>query len=411
MVFTTIRKPENTITWSKQEPVQTQYFTTQLSTLTYSTTGAMSSTTSGTFYTTAEATTISSNVSYSYQEGNIYSTSMTSTTIALPDGRTVTSFGTMTTELKYSYYPNRKQTGEKYVAVSNNYVGNIYSTIASSTRSSCIIFEQEVNKTINTFISSIYTPAYTVNTTISVSTTAQTTTETSVYSTVESNFTHYMFYNSTKSTVSARKSIISYSNGIARETRPAELLVLNAAKYFGKDRFTLTSGDIFYSNATTTLASTQPSGNYFHISDVPKWTVTLHRNFKKGSSLISYTDSFVQSDLERSCINSTLDTYATYTISESTIQYTNKVNTVTYRTNAWVSTDTTTTAETSTSVNTTSIIVPDFDGKISAHNIADSMYYSLNYTYPFESTKTSYILHGNSITHQYYKSTTKEVTA
>lgn len=410
MVFTTIRKPENTIAWSKQEPVQTQYFTTQLSTLTYSTTGVMSSTTSGTFYTTAEATTISSNVSYSYQEGNIYSTSMASTTIALPDGRTVTSFGTMTTKLKYSYYPNRKQTGEKYVAVSNNYVGNIYSTIASSTRSSCIIFDQEVNKTIDTFISSIYTPAYTVNTTISVYTTAQTTTETSVYSTVESNFTHYILYNSTKSTVSARKSIISRSNGIV-ETRPAELLVLNAVKYFCNARFTLTSGDIFYSNATTILASTQPSDNYFHISDVSEWTVTLHRNFKKGSSLISYTDSFVQSDLERSYITSVSVTYATYTISESTIQYTNKVNTVTYRTNAWVSTDTTTTAETSTSVNTTSIIVPDFDGKISAHNIADSMYYSLNYTYPFESTKTSYILHGNSITHQYYKSTTKGVTA
>lgn len=406
MVFTTIRKPENTITWSKQEPVQTQYFTTQLSTLTYSTTGVMSSTTSGTFYTTAEATTISSNVSYSYQEGNIYSTSMTSTTIALPDGRTVTSFGTMTTELKYSYYPNRKQTGEKYVAVSNNYVGNIYSTIASSTRSSCIIFEQEVNKTIDTFISSIYTPAYTVNTTISVSTTAQTTTETSVYSTVESNFTHYMFYNTTKSTVSARKFIISSSNGTT-ETRPAELLVLNAVKYFDNRRVTLTSGDIFYSNATTTLASTQPNNNYFHISDVSEWTVTLHRYFKKGSSLISYTDSFVQSDLERSYIGSTLDD----PMSISTFQYTNRVNTVTYRTNAWVSTDTTTTAETSTSVNTTSIIVPDFDGKISAHNIADSMYYSLNYTYPFESTKTSYILHGNSITHQYYKSTTKEVTA
>lgn len=410
MVFTAIRKPENTITWSKQEPVQTQYFTTQLSTLTYSTTGVMSSTASGTFYTTAEATTISSNVFYSYQEGNIYSTSMASTTIALPGGRTVTSFGTMTTELKYSYYPNKKQTGEKYIALSNNYVGNIYSTIASSTRSSCIIFDQEVNKTIDTFISSIYTPAYTVNTTTSVYTTAQTTTETSVYSTIESNFTHYMFYNTTNSTVSGRKSIIGYSNGLV-ETRPAELLVLNGVKYFDNAKVTLTSGDIFYSNKTTTLVSTQPSHNYFHISDVSEWTVTRHRYFKKGKSLISYTDSFVQSDFERSYIGSTLDTYATYTLSISTIQYTNKVNTVTYRTNAWVSTDTTTTAETSTSANTTSIIVPDFDGKISAHNIADSMYYSLNYTYPFGSTKTSYILHSNSITHQYYRSTTKEVTA
>jgi hypothetical protein len=218
-----------------------------------------------------------------------------------------------------------------------------------------------------------------------------------------------MFYNSTNSTFRQLKSIIGYSNGIT-ETRPADLLVLNALKYFDNNKVTLTSGDIFYSNETTTLASTQPSYNYFHVADVSEWTVTLRRYFKEGSLLISYTDSFVQSDLKRSYIGSTVITYATYTLSQSTIQYTNKVNTVTYRTNAWVSTDTTTTAETSTSANTTGLIIPDFDGKISAHNIADSMYYSLNYTYPFESTKTSYILHSSSITHQYYRSTTKEVT-
>lgn len=389
MVFSFIKKPESSVTWNRQETVKTQYFTTQLSTLTYSTTGVMSSTTSGTFTTTARAATLSSNVSYSYQEGNVYSTSMTSTTIGLPDGRTATSFGTMSTELKYSYYPNRKQTGDKYVAVNNNYVGNIYSTLASSTRRSCIIFEQDVSKTINTYISSVYTPAYLTSTTSTIETTLATVTG-----------SRHLFgqRRGLEFTSTNRYTFDSYTNGETELSSSVDWVEVDKGKYsdgFKLSYFTMNWG---VSNATTqgfmfnwypdispniSVTVVGDTTNYsrakgtaysqYSIRSISTWSKTSSGTFLKGSSTKS-------------------SLYTAYENPEVSISYTESYPSLTTAT-----------------CTTTTLSVPDFDGKISTQNIADSMYYTLNYTYPFNESKTSYILRSDSITHQYYRSTTKEV--
>lgn len=403
MVFTTIRKPENKITWESISSVQTEYFTTQLSTLTYSTTGVMSSTTSGTFYTTAEATTISSNVSYSYQEGNVYSTSMTSTTLNLPDGRTATSFGTLTTELKYSYYPNRRQTGEKYVAVSNNYVGNIYSTIASSTRSSCIIFNQEVNKTINTFISSIYTPAYIIDTTIEIPIYPATFTRSrNVFGANNISTTFFESYE----TLSSRIGTSSITTGVYT-TRD----VMYVSDYTPDDNgFHLNAMTASWGTSSA-LYTTMSGGRKYLFDWIPSNTPKISFTFIAGTNY-SIADQTITTIVDMTETSTSLITSSLThsTISNYTSSYLHRVSVSRYD-NSVISFTYTKDSTTYSTVNTTSVLVPDFDGKISAHNISDSMYYSLNYTYPFTETKTSYILHSDSITHQYYRSTTKEVTA
>ena len=402
MVFTTIRKPENTITWSKQEPVQTQYFTTQLSTLTYSTTGVMSSTTSGTFYTTAEATTISSNVSYSYQEGNIYSTSMTSTTIALPDGRTATSFGTMTTELKYSYYPNRRQTGEKYVAIDSNYVGNIYSTIASSTRSSCIIFDQKVNKTIDTFISSIYTPAYIIDTTSEIPIYPATFTRSRyIFGLADASIADFVSRETLSSRIGTSATTSTYTH-----TQSDAMFV---SDYQPDDNgFRLNAMTASWGTSSTLYTSMGIVKRYLQgwiPSDSPRisFTFIAGTNIKiKDQTITTIVDMNLkfESFISTSASRSTISNYTSSYLYKTTISgYSNPVISFTY----------TKDSTTYSTVNTTSLTVPDFDGLVSAHNIADSMYYSIHYTYPFSESKTSYILHSDSITHQYYVSTTKEV--
>lgn len=384
MVFSFIKKPESSVTWSRQEPVKTQYFTTQLSTLTYSTTGVMSSTTSGTFTTTARATTISSNVSYSYQEGNVYSTSISSTTISLPDGRTATSFGTMSTELKYSYYPDRKQTGDKYVATGNNYVGNLYSTIASSTRRSCIIFDQAVNKTINTYISSVYTPAY-------YATLTTLTTEDHI------SFTRYLLNNKIwpLETLGSKITLTWNETGV---TYPG--------RYQGVENINKLLQNTSFSNLSFVNKSLRYRHGTHYITDLNdplesvnqiEYSVTLS---KEDAGSFSFTTSWASLEglsLISTSSSSSLNSNSTYKTTAKTWSFLNSVLTID---TVLSSTETATTL---------GLIVPDFDGKISAHNIADSMYYTLNYTYPFEESKTSYILRSDSITHQYYRSTTKEV--
>lgn len=403
-----IAKPYSAVSWNTVPPVERQYITSTLTTLTYSTTGVMSSITNTTYTTTARGTVVTSDVSYSYNIGTLYDTSSTSTTVSLPDGRTATSFGSISTTLKYSYYPDRKQTGEKYVAVSNNYVGNIYSTIGSSSRGTCMLFGGEVNSTINTYRSSIYTPAYMVDTTAEVSTTVQTTTEIPVYSTrTTSNFTYYLFSPYSDSTFTTYSMVNHSSNGKTSIFRP--YLYINNGRDVFDEKFTLTSGGISYWGMSYS-STTQPSRSSFSFPDVFMWKVSLSRDFKIGQSLITYTDSFSSSDINRRLVSTrTVMVSGYYTNFVSTFEYTNRLNEVTYNTNIWVYTNTTTTIETNKSVNTTSVLTPYFDGLVSAHNIAESMYYSMHYTYPFSESKTSYILHSDSITHQYYVSTTKEV--
>jgi len=395
-----IAKPTSSVSWNTVSPVERQYITSTLTTLTYSTTGVMSNITNTTYTTTARGTVITSNVSYSYNIGTLYDTSFTSTTVSLPDGRTVTSFGSLSTTLKYSYYPNRKQTGEKYVAVSNNYVGDIYSTIGSSSRGTCILFGGEVNSTINTYRSSIYTPAYTVDTTAgtSTSTVATITKSRNVFSFIATSEFVY-FSTGSSSTRQNSSTTVTYSR-----TGSTPVYVSNYTP----------DANGFHLNFMTASwegsSSAGSIGRFYLVDWNPVSSPRISFTFIAGTNY-SIADQTITTAFDARLISETIITNSSSSIKEtaSSTYYYSTANTWMSFENPVISLTYTENSTTMLTVNTTSIIVPEFDGLVSAHNIADSMYYSIHYTYPFSESKTTYILHSDSITHQYYVSTTKEV--
>lgn len=395
-----IAKPASAVSWNTVPPVERQYITSTLTTLTYSTTGIMSNITNTTYTTTARGTVVTSDVSYSYNIGTLYDTSSTSTTVSLPDGRTVTSFGSLSTTLKYSYYPDRKQTGEKYVAVSNNYVGDIYSTIGSSSRGTCMLFGVEVDSTVNTYRSSIYTPAYTVDTTEATRTSTVTTITRSrnVFSFIATSEFVY-FSTGSSSTRQNSSTTITYS-----ETGSTPVYV---SDYTPDDNgFHLNFMTASWENSS----SAGPIGRNYLVGWNPVNSPRISFTFIAGTNY-SIADQTITTAFDARLISETIITSSSSSIkaTASSTYYSSTANTWMSFENPVISLTYTKNSTTILTVNTTSIIVPEFDGLVSAHNIADSMYYSLHYTYPFSESKTSYILHSDSITHQYYVSTTKEV--
>jgi len=396
-----IAKPTSSVSWNTVSPVERQYITSTLTTLTYSTTGVMSSITNTTYTTTARGTVITSNVSYSYNIGTLYDTSFTSTTVSLPDGRTVTSFGSISTILEYSYYPDRKQTGEKYVAVSNNYVGDIYNTIGSSSRGTCILFGGKVNSTINTYCSSIYTPAYIIDTT----------SEIPIYPATFTRSRHiFGFMNTSIADLVSRETLSSRIGTSATTTYShTQSEAICVSDYQPDDNgFHLNAMTASWGTSSTLYTTMGGGGKYlqgWNPSDSPRMSFTFiaGTNIKiKDQTITTIVDMNLkfESFISTSASRSTISNYTSSYLYKTTISgYSNPVISFTY----------TKDSTTYSTVNTTSLTVPDFDGLVSAHNIADSMYYSIHYTYPFSESKTTYILHSDSITHQYYVSTTKEV--